>query len=111
MNWLLAVCPVLGIIAMAMSLSHLLPVAVSLALGDGTATVFLISMALNFAAGVSLWLTTRHVRHELQMREGVLLIILVWVGGALFATFPLYFGMPGISFTDAYFEAMSGLTA
>jgi len=111
MNWLVAVCPVLGIIAMAMSLSHLLPVAVSLAVGDGVSVVFLISMALNLVAGAVLWLTTRHVQHELQMREGVLLIILVWVGGALFATIPLYFGIPGISFTDAYFEAMSGLTA
>jgi trk system potassium uptake protein TrkH len=111
MGWLLAVCPVLGIIAMAMSLSHLLPVAVSLAAGDGVSVVFLISMALNLVTGAVLWLTTRHVQHELQMREGVLLIILVWVGGALFATFPLYFGIPGISFTDAYFESMSGLTA
>ena len=111
MSWLLAVCPVLGIIAMAMSLSHLLPVAVSLTLGDGTAGIFLSSMGANFAAGALLWLATRRAQHELQMREGVLLIILVWVGGALFATVPVYFGIPGISFTDAYFETMSGLTA
>ena len=111
MSWLLAVCPVLGIIAMAMSLSHLLPVAISLLLEDGTAPVFLASMALNFAVGALLWLGTRRHQHDLQMREGVLLIILVWVGGALFATVPLYFGIPGITFTDAYFESMSGLTA
>jgi trk system potassium uptake protein TrkH len=111
MSWLLAVCPVLGIIAMAMSLSHLLPVASSILLEDGTTRIFLWSMGLNFALGALLWLATRRRRHELQMREGILLIILVWVGGALFATVPLYFGMPGISFTDAYFESMSGLTA
>jgi trk system potassium uptake protein len=111
MSWLLAVCPVLGIIAMAMSLSHLLPVAVAVAVGDGTAGIFLASMTANLAAGGLLWLTTHRARHDLQMREGVLLIILVWVGGALFAAAPLYFGIPGISFTDAYFESMSGLTA
>jgi len=111
MSWLLAVCPVLGIIAMAMSLSHLLPVASSILLEDGTTPIFLWSMGINFAVGAFLWIATRGYRHELQMREGVLLIILVWVGGALFATAPLYFGMPGISFTDAYFESMSGLTA
>ena len=111
MSWLLAVCPVLGIIAMAMSLSHLLPVATSIVLGDGTTAIFLSSMGANFVAGALLWLATRRAQHELQMREGVLLIILVWVGGALFATVPLYFGIAGISFTDAYFETMSGLTA
>src|SRR5262245_1997379 len=111
MGWILAVCPVLGIIAMAMSLSHVLPVATSLILGDGTTGIFLASMGVNFAAGLLLWLATRRHRHELQMREGILLIILVWVGGALFASAPLYFGIRGISFTDAYFESMSGLTA
>jgi trk system potassium uptake protein TrkH len=111
MSWLLAVCPVLGIIAMAMSLSHLLPVASSVLLEDGTTRIFLWSMGINFAVGALLWLATRRRQHELQMREGILLIILVWVGGALFATTPLYFGIAGISFTDAYFESMSGLTA
>jgi trk system potassium uptake protein TrkH len=111
MNWLLAVSPVLGIIAMAMSLSHLLPVASSIILADGTTAIFLLSMGVNFAAGALLFLITRRRQHDLQMREGILLIILVWVGGALFATLPLYYGIPGISFTDAYFESMSGLTA
>jgi trk system potassium uptake protein TrkH len=111
MSWLLAVCPVLGIIAMAMSLSHLLPVATSLALGDGTSSVFLSSMAINFAVGALLWVATRRYRHELQLREGILLISLVWIGGALFATVPLYFAVGALSFTDAYFETMSGLTA
>jgi trk system potassium uptake protein TrkH len=111
MAWLLAVCPVLGIIAMAMSLSHALPVAISLILDDGTTGIFLLSMGANFAAGALLWLATRRYRQELQLREGILLITLVWTGGALFATVPLYLGIPGITFTDAYFESMSGLTA
>jgi len=55
MGWFLTVCPVLGIIAMAMSLSHLLPVATSLILEDGTTGVFLSSMGLNFAVGALLW--------------------------------------------------------
>ena len=54
-------------------------------------------------------LTRRH-RRELQLREGILLIALVWVGGALFACLPLLAGL-GLSFTDAYFESMSALTA
>src|SRR5262245_14538553 len=110
MAWLLAISPVLGIIAMAMSLSHLLPICMSIALRDGTSGVFASSMLLNFVAGFGLWLLTRRFRRELQLREGMLLIALVWIGGALFACLPLLLGL-GLSFTDAYFESMSALTA
>lgn len=110
MTWLLAVCPVLGIIAMAMSLSHLLPIAISLIAWDGMSELFAVSMGLNFALGFALWLLTRRHRRELQIREGILLMTLVWTGGALFACLPLLVGI-GLSFTDAYFESMSALTA
>ncbi len=110
MAWLRPILPVLGLIAMAMSLSHLLPIATALALRDGTAGVFAISMTLNLLFGFFLWLLTRRHRRELQLREGILFIALVWTGGALFASVPLYFVI-GLSFTDAFFEAMSALTA
>ena len=110
MGWLLAIAPVLGIIAMAMSASHLLPLATSLVLDDGTTALFTSSMLANFAVGLTLWLGTRRYRRELHIREGILLITLVWVGGALFACVPLLWGL-GLSFTDAYFESMSALTA
>ena len=110
MGWLLAIAPVLGIIAMAMSISHLLPVVTSLVLDDGTTALFMYSMLANFVVGLALWLATRRHRRELQIREGILLIMLVWVGGALFACMPLLWGL-GLSFTDAYFESMSALTA
>ena len=110
MPWLLPTLPVLGLIAMAMSLSHVLPILVSIGADDGTARLFASSFIVNFAAGFMLWLLTRRHRRELQLREGVLFIALVWIGGALFACVPLFFGL-GLSFTDAYFESMSALTA
>src|SRR5687767_13068849 len=103
--------PVLGLIAMAMSLSHLLPIAISLVLSDGMAGVFSMSMILNLLIGFVVWFASRRRRErELQLREGILFITVVWVGGALFACVPLWFGL-GLSFTDAYFESMSALTA
>ena len=111
MAWLLPIMPVLGLIAMAMSLSHLLPIMVSLAASDGMVGVFSISMTLNLLLGFVVWFASRRRRErELQLREGILFITLVWIGGALFACVPLWFGI-GLSFTDAYFESMSALTA
>jgi trk system potassium uptake protein len=111
MAWLLPILPVLGLIAMAMSLSHLVPLAISLSLGDGMAGLFAASMTLNLLAGFVVWFASRRKRQrELHLREGVLFIVLVWIGGALFASIPILFGL-GLSFTDAYFESMSALTA
>jgi trk system potassium uptake protein TrkH len=110
MAWLPPILPVLGLIAMAMSLSHLLPIATALALHDGTASVFIASMGLNAFVGFLLWLLTRRHRRELHLREGILFIVLVWAGGALFASIPLLFAIH-LTFTDAVFEAMSALTA
>lgn len=111
MSWLLTVAPVAALIAMAMSLTHLLPIGVSLHFSDGMAGALTLSMALNFCAGAILWLLTRRKKRELSLREGILLVVAVWAGGALFASLPLLLTVPQISFTDAYFEAVSGLTA
>jgi trk system potassium uptake protein TrkH len=45
------------------------------------------------------------------VRDGFLLVALVWTVLPAFATLPLLSYVPGLSFTDAYFEATSGLTA
>ena len=111
MTSLLAVAPLLGLIAMVMSLWHLLPIAVSLAAADGAAPAFVQSMALNAAAGGLLWLATRRYREDLKPRDGITLVVLAWIGGAAFATVPLQLTIEGLSFTDAYFEAVAGLTA
>jgi trk system potassium uptake protein len=111
MHTLLTVAPLLGLIAMVMSLWHLLPLAISVGLADGAAREFTVSMALNCTAGYILWLSTKRFRRELKPRDGIALVVFAWVGGAAFATVPLLLSIPGLSFTDAYFEAMAGLTA
>jgi len=43
-------------------------------------------------------------------RDGFLLVALVWTALPAFATLPLLLYLPGLSFTDAYFETVSGFT-
>jgi trk system potassium uptake protein TrkH len=111
MGWILGIAPLLGLIAMGMSLAHLVPIAVSVAVNDDATRAFAISLAVNFSAGLGLWLATRRYRREIGIREGILLVVGVWTGGSLFATVPLLLSIKGLSFTDAFFEAVSGLTA
>ncbi len=111
MNWILSCLPLLGLIAMGMSLTHLVPIAISAALHDGVTWAFAISLALNFGTGLGAWLATRRYQREIGIREGILLVVAVWTGGSLFASVPFLLTIKGITFTDAFFEAVSGLTA
>jgi trk system potassium uptake protein TrkH len=66
------------------------------------------------AAVVSGWLLsllTRHHRREMLPRDGFLLVNLVWFVLPAYAAAPLYYAVPELSMSKAYFEAMSALTA
>jgi len=110
MSGYLPIAHVLGLMAMIISASHLMAIAAALIYDDGTAIAFCFSMVFNFAVGYFLWLATRRRERDLKPRDGFLLVTLAWSGGAAFATVPLLLTVPGLSFTDAYFETMSGLT-
>lgn len=54
--------------------------------------------------------TQNAVRLGLDIRQAYLLTATIWVGIPLFGCLPFYVGAPYLSFTDAYFEAVSGIT-
>lgn len=56
------------------------------------------------------WLLTRRYQRELRPRDGFALVTMMWLGFAMIAALPLYFYFDNMSFTDAFFESMSGLT-
>ena len=105
---------VLGILIMIFALTMGLPLSVSWFLRDGVWHIYPVAMAATLAVGCGLWWKLRLFRRELQPRHGVMLVTLVWVLLPLFAALPLMLvaheiGRP-MSFTHAYFEAVSGLT-
>ncbi len=73
--------------------------------------VWLISMAATLVAGALLWLLTSRNRRELLPRDGFLLVNLVWLVLPACSAVPLMLAIDGLSWTDAYFESMSALTA
>jgi trk system potassium uptake protein TrkH len=62
------------------------------------------------AGGMSLRMATRRYRYDLKPRDAYLLVTVSWLTIAAVATIPLLIDMPGLSFTRAYFESMSGLS-
>jgi trk system potassium uptake protein len=101
---------VLGVSLAAFSLGYLLPIGCSLVTGDGLWPKFLAAAACAAGAGLALAGLTRRFRRELRPRDGFLLVTLVWLVLSAAAALPLLLALPNLSFTDAYFEAMSGLT-
>ncbi|MHB8948916.1 MAG: TrkH family potassium uptake protein [Rhodoferax sp.] len=73
--------------------------------------IWFLGLVLTLSAGALLWLATRRFQRELMPRDGFLLVNLVWLVLPAFSALPLMLAIDGLSWTDAYFEAMSGLTA
>ena len=107
---MLGIAHLLGIILAAFGAAYLLPVGCSLATGDGLWPRFLLAAAITVAAGALLAGTTYRHRRELKARDGFLLVTLGWILLAASATLPLLLTLPGMTFTRAFFETMSGLT-
>src|SRR5687767_9927502 len=108
---LVAVINVLSRVLLLFGASMALPWAISVLLDDGAQRAFAYSLGISLIAGLLLWLATFRERRELQIRDGFLLVALVWTVLPAFATLPLILSIDGLGFTDAYFETVSGLSA
>lgn len=107
---LLPVCHVLGLMLMFFSITYLMPIATSLIYADGTWVDFVDAMGIAAGTGGLMWLLTLRYKRELKPRDGFLLVTLAWLLMAAIATVPLLLVIEGLSFTDAFFETISGLT-
>ena len=106
----LTVIHALGLMLALFSLTYILPIITSIIYQDGVLVDFVLAMLMTFSAGALMWTLTRRYKAELSIRHGYLLVVVMWTAIPAFATLPLLLVFPDLSFTDAYFETMSGLT-
>lgn len=88
----------------------LIPAAVDLYVSNQDWQVFLAAAAVALFVGGGLFLSNRGGNLELGGRQAFILTTVVWIAMPAFAALPLAFSELNISYTDAFFEAMSGLT-
>jgi len=114
MRRLLTVLHTLGLTLMIFASALLLPIAVACWNQDAALGAFVYGLFMTLGVGLLIWRSTRCGRSELRPRDGFLLVALVWTILPMLASVPLmiYYAHAGqpLSFTNAYFEAMSGLT-
>ena len=110
MQRLAPVVHVLGLVVLIFSFAMLVPLATALFGHDAAQHAFDEAFLISLGIGAMLWLAGRRWRRELKTRDGFVLVLLVWTGLPAVATLPFLIYAPGMSFTDAYFETMSGLS-
>jgi trk system potassium uptake protein len=108
---LLAVTALVGRMVLLFALLLLVPLAFAVVGGDGAKPAFVTAAIVTAVCGLLMSLLTRRFRRELQPRDGFLLVGMTWGGLPLFGALPLWLAVPGLSITDAYFEATSAFTA
>ena len=106
----LTVVHALGMMLIVFSISYILPLLSSIIYRDETLIDFVLAMVWTAGIGMLLWLLTRSHKGELSIRHGYLLVVAMWTAMPAVATLPLLLVVNELSFTDAYFEAMSGMT-
>ncbi|WP_296431183.1 potassium transporter TrkG, partial [Yoonia sp.] len=102
---------VIGLLVASLGLTMLGPLAVDLAAGNGHWFVFFESAVITVLTGGLIALACANgVSQGLSLRQTFLLTSLVWLMLPVFGAIPFVLGATDASFTDAFFEAMSGLT-
>ncbi|WGW02316.1 TrkH family potassium uptake protein [Tropicibacter oceani] len=102
---------VIGLLVACLGATMILPMLVDIAEGRGHWPVFFESAVITILSGGLTALACRNaVKEGLTIQQTFLLTTGVWAALPVFGALPFVLGATDASFTDAYFEAMSGLT-
>lgn len=101
---------VIGVLLAALAVSMMIPAAVDAIHGNPDWQVFALSSGLTLFVGVAMALTSRAKNFRFTVRQAFLMTTFSWIALTIFAALPFKFSELGLSFTDAFFEAMSGIT-
>jgi trk system potassium uptake protein TrkH len=101
---------VVGILLSMLAAGMIVPAIVDALAGNAGWEVFIVSAGVTLFVGVSMALTSRTTAGRLSVRQAFLMVTLSWLFLTIFAAIPFVFSSLDMSFTDAFFEAMSGIT-
>jgi len=87
----------------------LIPAAIAWGYGEADLEGFLRSAGLSVIIGLPIWLSTRKYR-KLTNRDGFAVVTFAWIITAIAGAIPFYLSGLLPTFTDAFFESMSGVT-
>ncbi|NKB51518.1 MAG: potassium transporter TrkH [Rhizobiaceae bacterium] len=101
---------VIGVLLAMLGGAMLLPTFVDLASGNDNWQVFGVAAITTMGIGLLMFLATRGSSSGLSTRQAFVMTVLVWIALAAFGALPFYWSSAVPTYTDAFFESISGLT-
>ncbi|SHE73553.1 trk system potassium uptake protein TrkH [Mariniphaga anaerophila] len=101
---------VLGLLLLIEGVAMLLALLVAILYQEYDQSAFLIASGINILLGGSILYFTRKARRDIGRHEGYLIVSSVWIVFSLFGSLPYVISGAIPSFTNAFFETISGFT-
>lgn len=111
---MLFVISCLKIIAVIMAIvgaAFFIPIGVALYCGESQVLLsFIIPMIVSIVFFLAVYIPTRKVKFRLSIRQTFAIVALCWITASFMGSMPLYLSGSFPTFTDAFFESVSGFT-
>jgi trk system potassium uptake protein TrkH len=101
---------VTGLLVATLGVAMLLPALVDLAADNKDWMIFASSGTMTTLVGLGLFAANRGIPKGLSTRQAMLMTVVSWVALVAFGALPFHWSGIVPSYTDAFFESMSGLT-
>ena len=106
-----AILQVMGVLLLIYSVTLLPPIIISLANQDGLVNAFAWTWVACVVLGSAMWLPVSKKKIDIRIREGFAIVAMFWILMSTISAIPFFLSSaPGMSITDAVFEAISGIT-
>lgn len=101
---------IVGVLYATFGCFMLVPAIYDVAVGNPDWLGFAASGLCTLFVGIGLAIANSNAPRRLTIRQAFLMTNLAWLGAAGFGALPMYWSNLNISYTDAFFEAMSAIT-
>ena len=101
---------VIGYLLSALSIVVCIPAIVDAYYGDNQWQSFTFASLISLFVGILLILGNKSDNFNISLKQAFLITTTSWISIAIFGSLPFIFSDLGLSFTDAFFESMSGIT-
>lgn len=100
----------LGYFLLGLTLSLIAPLLLAVLTKDDGLGPLTAATLVCFGLALILIYRSEPAPHQIHRREGILFVVAAWISAALVGALPFYFAPDIPSFTDAFFESISGFT-
>jgi len=100
---------ILGVLQIILGIFMTIPIVVQVVYGEFDSS-FVIASIITLVFGILFTLSNFDYDKQINLHQAFLLTSLSWITIAIFGALPLFFSKLDLSFTNAFFESMSGIT-